>query len=175
MPPDMMVLILSYLHIEQYETVKKVFQLARVSKRMYQVMKEVFINLCARKPRLIRNVVCGVNKLTVLESIQITSRGPIFDGCVEMCPHCFSYYCKLCKDNWCTKDECIYCSECCMNFMACDHTRCSDCGVHFSTIAMMMNNEREYDSDDSGYTFLTEDVISDCDCNNGHLCILCHD
>ncbi len=57
--------------------------------------------------------------------------------------------------------------------MGCDK-KCVVCREYFTEIAHAINQDMEYDSDDSDY-FVAEDVISGCDCNDGTMCIDCHD
>ena len=157
----------------------KMFLLPRVSKRMYQVIQEVFSRQCARKPQIIKNVMCSNDSTTVLKSIQITSCGPTFDGFVEKCLRCSLYYCKICKENWCTGSKCRYCSECCRNYMSFGK-KCSICGELYSTIAAIINNELDMELSDSDEQTTPEylcsrDVVSDCNCSKGDMCIICHD
>ena len=174
MPVDIMIHILSYLHICQLETAANVFKLPRVSKKMYNLMKELFHDKCFVKPMLIKNVICPCSdkKLSVLHSLQITSDTCNFHGDVQKCPKCEDYYC-LHKDNWCQRNNCTCCHECCKIHMRCDN-KCIECEMFFSDIANEINDEMGYDSDDSEY-FVEEDIISSCPCNDGTMCTYCHD
>ena len=173
MPPDIIILILSYFHICQYDVIKKVFQLPRISKKMYRLIKEVFSNQCFNKPKLIRNVNCGNDRLTVVDSLQIISSTCTYKSNVKMCPHCQLYFCTLCPNNWCSRQLCYACDTCCMKHMDCK-LKCGACHMFFSDIARVINDDMGYSSDDTEY-FEEYDVISSCECNDGQLCVDCHD